>query len=404
MNTSISSSRQLMVLLLLAVAVGQSFGRFTFAILLPAVKADLAKTYGLSGFLGSMNVGAYLIGTVLVSVASIRVALHHILKVGLVLSTTGIFVLAGAPNIAMLVVGMVLAGVGGAAIYVPAPAITGAAFPPERRGFAVGLLGAGIGTGIVIATQLTNVVRYFGADDDWREVWWIEGVIALVVSVACITLLRPNGGSPTEAARPRLSALRAVPAWPFLTVTYFCYGFAYILVMSYLTAMLERDAGFGHAHASLVFACIGLFTIPGGILIGRLADRVGRRRVMIGGFAMAATCPLLLYSGREPFVLIGAAMFGLAFSGNVASIAAYVSDHSSPAEFTAAFGAVTIAFGIGQTVGPQLGGYLADHSSSFAATFLLSSAVWACGALSASRLPRPYEPRPAEPRPYDFGR
>ena len=375
-----------MTLLLLAVAVGQSFGRFTFAVLLPAVKADLARSYGLSGFLGSINVGAYLIGTALVSVASLRIALHQLVKIGLVLSTTGIIVLASAPNVQALMIGMLLAGVGGAAIYIPAPAITGAAFPPERRGFAVGLLGSGIGLGIVFATQLTNLVRFFGVDGDWRPVWWIEAAVSVVITVACLVLLRPNNADTSPPTPPRLAALRQVPGWRYLTATYFCYGLAYILVISYLTAMLERDAHFGHAHAAVVFGCVGLATIPGGIVLGRLGDRVGRKPTIIGGFVLGAACPFVMLVGREPFVLIGAALFGLAFSGNVASIAAYVSDHSRREEFTAAFGAVTLAFGVGQTIGPQLGGFLGDRTHSFTATFAVSGAVWAIGALLATGL------------------
>ena len=378
--------RKTIGLLLLAVMVGQSFGRFTFALLLPAVKADLARSYGLAGLLGSMNVGAYLVGTALVSVISLRVSLRRIIQTGLVTATTGVWVLAEAPSMRVLIIGMILTGLGGAAVYVPAPALAIAAFAPEKRGLAVGVLGAGIGTGIVIATQLTNVVRALGRESDWRPVWRIEGGLAIVIAVVVLLTLQPKATATASPAPPRLSALRTVPRWPFITAVYACYGLAYILIISFLVAMLQRDARFGQIHTNVAYALVGVFTIPGGILIGRLSDRWGRRRTIVAGFLLTSACPLLFLTHREPWVFLGAAMFGLAFSGNVASIAAYVGDHARPEEFTAAFGAVTLAFGIGQTIGPQFGGWLADHTHSFTATFLVSAGVWLLGALLGTGL------------------
>ena len=47
----------------LACFVAQSFARFTFGLLLPAMKKDLGISYGLAGWLGTINLAAYFVST-----------------------------------------------------------------------------------------------------------------------------------------------------------------------------------------------------------------------------------------------------------------------------------------------------------------------------------------------------
>jgi predicted MFS family arabinose efflux permease len=380
-----SSTRTIVVLMMLGCGSVQAFGRFTFAILLPAVKADLLSSYGKAGYLGTLNVGAYLLGTAAVSIASLRVRGAVLVKAGLVLSTAGLVVLAAAPSLDVLIVGMLLAGAGGAVTFIPAVGLVTGALRPDQRGLAVGLTGMGIGFGIVFATQLTNLCRWISGDDGaWRPIWWIEAGMAVVLTLVTGWLLRVPA-TPTGSP-PRLSALRRVPRWGAITATYFCYGFGYILFTTYVVAALERDAGFGHAHASAVFAVFGAASSIGGISVGRLSDRIGRRPALMAGYALAGLAVLSPITHREPWVMLGALAFGFAFAGNVAVIGAYIADHARPAEFGAAFGAVTLFFGLAQTVGPQLGGSIADHAGSFTWTFLVSAVAWFIGALTAGAL------------------
>ncbi len=55
------------MLVALSAAVGQAFGRFSYGVLLPAVRDDLGITNTLAGLIGAANVGAYLLGTLMVA-------------------------------------------------------------------------------------------------------------------------------------------------------------------------------------------------------------------------------------------------------------------------------------------------------------------------------------------------
>ena len=48
---------------MLAAAVAQGFGRFGYALLLPAVNADLVHSCAMAGLLDTLNLTAYLAGT-----------------------------------------------------------------------------------------------------------------------------------------------------------------------------------------------------------------------------------------------------------------------------------------------------------------------------------------------------
>ena len=372
---------------ILGCVVGQSFGRFSFGLLLPAVKKDLAVSYGLAGWLGTMNLGAYALGTALTSIASVRVAAHQIMQSGIAMATVGLTILTFAPNTPLLLVGMFCCGIGGAASWVPAPGIAASQFPPEKRGFAMGMCSAGIGIGIVMAVLLTNIVRaIFDDQEAWRQVWGVQALIGLFVAVFAVRSIKPVA---VAAGRPpKLSVLREVPSWWAATAAYAFFGIGYVLFAVFVVAALVHDAGFSSRHASQVFAFFGLGSSIGALSIGRLSDRVGRRSTMIGCFFAASLPCFAVIAGHEPWVSLGGVLFGISMSGAVVSIAAHVGDHTRPQDFSAAFGVVTLAFSATQMVGPRLGGWMADRNGDFHAVFLLSATCWILGGILAAFMRR----------------
>src|SRR5690349_7327041 len=110
---AVQGPRVLIPVLLLAAGVAQGFGRFGYALLLPAVNADLVHSYAVAGLLGTLNLTAYLGGTLLVSLTAGRLAPAMSVRLGLLLTTAGVSVLALSPSVPVLVAGMVLAGFGG---------------------------------------------------------------------------------------------------------------------------------------------------------------------------------------------------------------------------------------------------------------------------------------------------
>jgi MFS family permease len=377
--------RVLIPLLVVAAAVAQGFGRFGYALLLPAVNADLVHSFAGAGLLGTLNLTAYLAGTLVVSLTAHRLAPAASVRTGLLLTTAGLPVLALAPSVPLLVVGMVLTGFGGAMIWVPAPGIAGAAVPAARRGLAIGLTGSGVGLGVVACSALTALVHAIAGPGAWRPVWGIEAVLSALVAAAALRWLRPQAAPVTGPAR--LAALRAVPGWVGSMLSYGGYGLAISVYMTFLVVAYEHDAGFGSVHASAVFALAGVCIVAGGVLLGRWSDSVGRRAAMTWAYVGMTAAVLLVPVGGEPWAVVSAVLFGLAMSGAPAVLAAHLSDSLEPRRFAAAFGAVTLVFGLAQLVGPQLGGWIADGTGSFTPAFLVAAAAALGAAVASATLP-----------------
>ncbi|MGR7027143.1 MFS transporter [Geodermatophilus sp. URMC 62] len=385
-RSSVPGPRVLIPVLVLSAAVAQGFGRFGYALLLPAVNADLVHSYAVAGLLGTLNLTAYLAGTLVVSLTAERLAPATSVRVGLGVSTVGVSVLALAPSVPVLVAGMVLAGFGGALIWVPAPGIAGSAVPVSRRGLAIGITGSGVGVGVVASSALTAVVHAVAGPGEWRAVWGIEAVLAALVALAALRWLRPP---PTPVSgRVRISALRAVPGWVGAMLSYGGYGLAIAVYMTFLVAAYQHDAGFGAGHASAVFALVGVCITAGGVLVGRWSDSVGRRAAMTWTYVGMTAAVLLVPVGAEPWAVLSAVVFGLALSGAPAVLAAHLADTLDPRRFAAAFGAVTLVFGLAQLVGPQLGGWIADRTGSFTTAFLVAAGAALGAAVASATLPR----------------
>src|SRR4051812_37544487 len=129
--------RVLIPILILAAGVAQGVGRFGYALLLPAGNAGLGHSYAVAGLLGTLNLTAYLGGTLLVSLTAGRLAAASSVRWGLLVTTAGVSVLALAPSVPVLVAGMVLAGFGGAMIWVPAPGLARSPLPGSPPGLAI---------------------------------------------------------------------------------------------------------------------------------------------------------------------------------------------------------------------------------------------------------------------------
>lgn len=371
--------RVLVLLVALASAVAQAFGRFSYALLLPAINRDLLGSYAVAGLIATANVTAYLLGTLAVSTLSRRARPAALIQAGLACSALGLALLTRADGAGELSVGLTLTGIGGAFIWVPAPGLAGSVVRPSRRGAAIGVAGSGIGAGIVFASALTWALQAQGGDASWRTVYLVETAIAVVALVLCLLLLRPAPHRDDDAP-VRAAALRQVPGWIGLTSGYAAYGLAYSVYTSYLVTALEDDAGFSAGHASAVYTLVGIGLAAGGILLGPLSDRWGRGATLIVGYLVMAGAILLVPLGLEPLASLSALLFGLMMSGLPAVIAAHLSDFLTPREFAGAFGRCTLAFGLAQLCGPPLGGFLAETTGEFLVPFLLAGLVAAIGA------------------------
>lgn len=376
-----------MAVVMLAAAVAQAFGRFTYGVVLPDVREDLLDgSNTLAGLLATGNAFAYLAGALIVGSLGGRLGAVGSVRLGLISSVTGIGLAIVAPNGLVLAIALVLMGLGGAAIWIPSPGIATTVVSPKWRGLAVGIMGAGIGIGIVFTGQLNTVVT--NQDRSWRSVYGVQWTLGLLAIVVAFGLLRSRGdGATAPGGFGGFSVLRTMEGWRPITLVYSVFGFAYLLVVAFLVTRLEDDSGWSSGRASAMFAVLGACTIVGGVASGRVSDRFGRRRTLAAGFAGFSGSTLLVLTGSTLWVTIGTIGCGLLFSGIPTVITAYVIDRTDMMTYGPSYAAATFAFGVAQVVSPQFGGAVADWRGSFTLVFWCSATAMAVGSLIALRLP-----------------
>ena len=377
------------ILMALLAAIAQSFGRFTYGVLLPAVRDDLGLSNTVAGSLATVNMAAYLLGTLIVAAASSRFRLLSVMRVGLVLAIIGQALATVSPGPVVLGAGLFTQGLGGALTWIPAPVVTADAMAPERRGLAVGFLGAGMGFGVVFAGQLASIVRSTLGDASWRTVYFVQLIIGAIVAAAVLLFI----GHRQERLASRtgiggFSALRRMPGWVPLVGAFVAFGLLYLMVIAFLTTRLEDDSGWSSPRAALAFTLVGLAMIFGGPLFIALSERIGPRPTLAMSFAgWAVVTTLILPGWFVPTIILSVAV-GVLFAAMPTVLTVYVVNNTSTDDYGPTFSATTFCFGVAQMISPQLGGFIADTAGSFTPVFLLSAALGVVGMFASLGLPR----------------
>ena len=141
MERTRSSAVVVIALVMAGVCVAQSFGRFTYGVVLPAVRDDLLGSNRVAGLLGTVNVTAYLAGTVVVAALSTRLALVPLMRIGLCFSTAGLLLASVAHSGGALAIALAVMGLGGAAIWIPSPRVATGALRPSGAAWPQGSSG-----------------------------------------------------------------------------------------------------------------------------------------------------------------------------------------------------------------------------------------------------------------------
>jgi EmrB/QacA subfamily drug resistance transporter len=106
----------------------------------------------------------------------------------------GLFALASAacalaPSVGWLIAARTVQGAGAALIMPLALALLNAAFPPERRGWALGINGGVTGLAVLIGPVLGGAITQGAA---WRWIFWINVPVGLVALPLVLTRLRES--------------------------------------------------------------------------------------------------------------------------------------------------------------------------------------------------------------------
>jgi NNP family nitrate/nitrite transporter-like MFS transporter len=266
---------------------------------------------------------------------------------------------------ALILVGGFFLGIAGTSFAVGVPFVN-AWFPPERRGFAVGVFGAGMGGTAISA--LTTVKLFTNVGDKAPFLITALALTAYAVVAALVLRDAPGRVVPTTSLMTRLRANAALSITWQASVLYAVAFGGYVAFSVYLPAYLKTEYGLspaGAANRMAGFVVVAVLMRPVG---GWLSDRFGAVKVLATGFAVVALGAAFA-SSHPPVDTGGAAAFlGMAAalgcgSGATFALIAKVTDPNRVGGVTGLVGA---AGGLGGFVPPLLMGDLYGRTESYA--------------------------------------
>jgi MFS transporter, DHA1 family, tetracycline resistance protein len=195
-------------------------------------------------------------------------------------------------------------------------------------------------------------------------------------------------------------------ALPLLLVTVFINIAGFSLILP-LLPFYGREFQASPTAVTLLFSAYSFGNIFGEIYWGRLSDKIGRKRVMIGTMSCAALSYVAFaFAPTLAAALIIRIVSGF-FSGTLGVAQGYIADITPPEKRAQNMGYFGAAFNLGFAFGPAIGGLLAVENAGlsgfrppiFAAAVLAgAAALWSAFALKETRdLGGPVRPQP------DFG-
>ena len=282
--------------------------------------------------------------------------------------------LAGQKSMATLLIGGFFLGIGGTAFAVGVPFVN-AWFPPERRGFAIGVFGVGMGGTAISALTTVKLVKAQGSSAPFLIT---AGVLAVYAVTAWLVMRDAPGRTvPTEPLGARLAATaRLTITWQACILYAVAFG-GYVAFSVYLPAYLRTAYGLEQADAAnrmAGFVIVAVIMRPVG---GWFSDRVGPipvltvvYAVLTAGATLQSFTPDLLPLGTIAFMGMAAAVG--AGSGATFALVAQQAPANKVGSVTGLVGA---AGGLGGFVPPLVMGYIHGRLGSYGLGLALLAVV-----------------------------
>ena len=281
----------------------------------------------------------------------------------------------------------------------------------KTRGKVMGIAYLGIGIGGAIVPLLS---AWLTARVGWRMSLQLLGGLIVLVALPLAYFVRedPDDGARLERSRDTdervspavlfngarrlqpsvpVAAILRTPAFYLLALGSMCSIAAVGGTNQHLKLFLSLDRGYSQSEAAGIISLVLTISIVGRLLMGWLADRVPRRRVMLLIYLLvSAAIPLLLVRKAAPGAVtmdMFAAIFGLGLGGEYLIIPLMAGELFGIGVLGRVMGIVLTADGVAEATAPMLVGYLRDRTGSYNTGFSLLVAIALVGAAAIALLP-----------------
>lgn len=285
------------IILLLILAFVQFTGIVDFMILMP-LKPKLTEMWGINPQQFGIAVFAYGFGAFLSSLICVNKVDRYDRKKVLIFIyagfTIGTFCCGLAPNYIMLVIARFATGLFGGVSGSIIQSIVGDAIPAKNRGQAMGILMMGFALASVLGVPGG---LFLAAHYSWYTPFIILGCICAVVFFGALFVVPSfTGHLATYKPQTFIGVLKSVLGeknrrWALLLTAVIMPS--HFFIIPFLTDYFTFNLKFDYATTvPFVYIIGGLLTAIFSPLIGKLSDKIGRQKVLIG-LSILALIPLI---------------------------------------------------------------------------------------------------------------
>jgi len=282
----------------------------------------------------------------------------RVVTISLALFTVATALCASATGLADLTAFRALTGVFAAATVPVSLALISDLVPMQGRQKAIATF-----MGIAFLGQATSMTigGTIAALTSWRGVFIVYAAVAVVIVIALFVTTRGmaaqlKGDPNSEFLRPYGRLLAHAPSLRTYLVV-FAEGLLILGSFSYAGAYADKALGLQTFAIGLLMAVFGIGVIGGSRLSGRLAQRIGRPRLVALGLGSAAAGDFLLavLGSHLAAFAVGILLLGLGFMFAHSSLLTTATQFAEKAR-GAAMSLIAFAFMVGGSLGTMLGG------------------------------------------------
>ena len=288
--------------------------------------------------------------------------------------------LAGHTSLAGLLVGGFFLGIGGTAFAIGVPFVN-AWFPAERRGFAIGVFGAGMGGTAISALSTVKLAKAYGLQAPFlltaAALMGYAALAAVVLRDAPDRII--SRGSTLARLR---GVLRLTITWQASALYALAFG-GYVAFSVYLPTYLKTAYALTPTDAANKMAGFVLLAVLMRPVGGWLSDRLHPTSVLAcafvavtAGASVQASTPSLSRVGTAAFLVMAAAL-----GAGTGAVFALVAQLAPVDKVGAVTGVVGAAGGLGGFVPPLLMGSIYGSSGSYALGLIMLAGVAAAALL-----------------------
>jgi MFS family permease len=277
----------------------------------------------------------------------------------------------------------------------------------RNRGKAMGFAYLGFGVGGTIVPLLAH---WLTTNFDWRLALQILGALMIVIALPMTWFVRdaPDGGARASGAeagtntpsqQSTIGAILRSPAFYLLAAGSMCSIGAVGGTMQNLKLFFSLDVKLAQAEVAQLMSLVLAGSLIGRILMGFLADRWARKRVMLLIYLLVALAiPLLFLADHAEARWAFALLFGIGLGGDYMIIPLMAADLFGVRALGRLMGIVLTADSIAESTSPMLVAAIRDHTGSYHGGFVVLVSLAAVGALAVALLPTPRSPVPVSQR------